>query len=370
MSHLALLSVPLAATPTPTAPSLGPSQALDLFGWVPGQARADAPVPAAAWVSEGFQMGWDYARYQLTPPADHLHEGHPVRQGWQLGRQRFAQRTLTPRTAVRLWLGLRLSAWTRGLQADHPRLNAHYIGQLLPRCCPITREVLTWGQSQDSDAVVTWLDAGRGVVPGNLAVVSRRALAARSSRDAQALQSLAAEAPAHEAADGWTAERWQRWASLVRAAQVDAQPSAAAHQAAVVQPLTALPPLRVRVSTPALGVQVLLSCCFMGPAYARRMMDLAALLPTAPSRHPYFLLMNALLARRMSAPRGADREALRQVMEDAWRHPIVVQRWQALMQGLRPAQCSQWLQRATQRGLTEGDVRWLDDRDDGWTQAA
>jgi hypothetical protein len=99
-------------------------------------------------------------------------------------------------------------------------------------------------------------------------------------------------------------------------------------------------------------------------------MELAALLPTAPARRPYFLLMNALLARRMSAPKGADREALRHVMEDAWRHPIVVQRWRTLMQVLSAEHCRQCLRRATQRGLADGGLRWLDDTEEVWAQAA
>ena len=47
----------------------------------------------------GFEIGWDHAHYRLVPPADHLHAGHPVRQGWEAGQAVFGLRTLraTPR---------------------------------------------------------------------------------------------------------------------------------------------------------------------------------------------------------------------------------------------------------------------------------
>src|SRR6185369_17594134 len=62
----------------------------------------------------GFEIGWDYAHHRLAPPVDHLHEGHPVRQGWDAGKAAFGTRTLRATPHVRKWLQLRLHAWLRG----------------------------------------------------------------------------------------------------------------------------------------------------------------------------------------------------------------------------------------------------------------
>ena len=40
--------------------------------------RARLPM-AKPCDSTGFEIGWDYAQHRLTPPVDHLHEGHSVR---------------------------------------------------------------------------------------------------------------------------------------------------------------------------------------------------------------------------------------------------------------------------------------------------
>lgn len=64
----------------------------------------DTPVDDCPLDAAGFDIGWDYARYRTLPPAQHLHAGHPVRQGWQAGRAVFGHRTLRPTPAVRQWL--------------------------------------------------------------------------------------------------------------------------------------------------------------------------------------------------------------------------------------------------------------------------
>ena len=65
------------------------------------EARADGVTQPAGFEAEGFRIGWEHARYLTTPPADHLHAGHPVRQGWEAGRAAFAGRTLAPARAAR-----------------------------------------------------------------------------------------------------------------------------------------------------------------------------------------------------------------------------------------------------------------------------
>ena len=54
-----------------------------------------SPLPATWSVADrtAFEIGWDHARHRLLPPADHLHAGNPVRQGWEAGQAVFGTRT-------------------------------------------------------------------------------------------------------------------------------------------------------------------------------------------------------------------------------------------------------------------------------------
>jgi hypothetical protein len=73
-------------------------------------------------------------------------------------------------------------------------------------------------------------------------------------------------------------------------------------------------------------------------------------MPHAQARRAYFLFMNAMLARRLSA-RGAVAPALvRHALEQAWSHPLVQQRWQALAQMITPAQAERVLRLVARRG--------------------
>ena len=45
----------------------------------------------------GFELGWDYARYRVQPPAPYGHEPSPLRHGLLAGQAAFGERTLSPR---------------------------------------------------------------------------------------------------------------------------------------------------------------------------------------------------------------------------------------------------------------------------------
>ena len=139
------------------------------------------------------------------------------------------------------------------------------------------------------------------------------------------------------------------------------------HAEAMAHPLTLLPPARVRLLNPAHALQVLLTRLLLGGAYARRMADVATLLPAA-ARRPYALLMNTLLARRLAPGWSASASSVRHALEDAWSHPLVLQRWAPFVQTLSRTQCERVVQRAIQRGWAGSGVRWLpeDQATDGW----
>jgi hypothetical protein len=323
-----------------------------------------AAAEPAGFDATGFEIGWDYAHHRLTPPADHLHGTHPVRQGWEAGRAAFGARTLKPSHHVRQWLALRLQAWLRGQAFEGVMVTPRFLAQIDVAQCPVTRETLTHGLDAPTDAVVLRVFAGAGCAAGNLAVVSRRAAAARgncSAAEAQAIaHRIAASAPA--AVGGLDGPQWERLAALLRMA------APLPHAQLACLPLRVLPPNRLRLLNPVQAVQALLTLLFTGTAYARRMADLGALMPTADARRCYFLFMNTMLARRLAVGWTADRAKVRSTLEEAWGHPVVTRRWEQLALRLTRADCERVVRLAAQRGLGGAGWRWLDDAaaTEGW----
>jgi hypothetical protein len=182
-------------------------------------------------------------------------------------------------------------------------------------------------------------------VAGNLAVVSRQVAQARAALSPQDMAHIVQRLAAGEAASvaGMELPAWRRLQALTSLA------TPLAHDHAAAQPLHVLPPPRVRLLNPVQGLQAVLTMVFTGPGYARQLTDLGAWMPNAQARRAYFLFMNAMLARRLSA-RGAVPPALvRHAMEQAWSHPLVQQRWQALAQAITPAQAEGVLRGVAQR---------------------
>ena len=153
-------AVPPAAT---RAPSASPQLALP-HGALP-------MPPADAFERLGFEIGWDHAQHRLTPPADHLHGGHPVRQGWEAGRLAFGTRTLRPTRSVQTWLQLRLQAWANGLPFEALMVTPHYLAQIDVLQCPVTREVLTHGMGLPTDPGLGWPEASDEVITGLASVM-------------------------------------------------------------------------------------------------------------------------------------------------------------------------------------------------------
>ena len=358
------------------------------------EARApqQAPGIAASAGSDAFEaagraIGRDYARHGLTPGADHLHPGHPVRQGWEAALAGLARGSTSPRPAlrerrhVRRWLELRLAAWMHGRAFDALQVTPGLLARIDATVCPITRQRLAQEgegplpagprrgeqgdregrggreereergmremremlerpeeRAQQEEGVVVALREEAGFVAGNLVVVSRRAARALAG---DAWASLGAEAAR-------------------RATDLRALVTPVPHAQSVEQPLSVLPPPRVRVLNAAHELQVLLTTLFSGGAYARRMSALGTLMPDAASRRAYATLMSTLLARRLESEWAAGREQVRQALEDAWLHPTVQRRWAELMGHLTAAQCARVVRRAMERGLAAGRARWLE----------
>lgn len=306
----------------------------------------------------GFEIGWDHAHYRLVPPADHLHTGHPVRQGWQAGRAAFGQRSLRPTGPVRQWLALRLKAWLAGDDFEGLLVTPNFLAQLAGARCPVTHEPL------GDDAQVERLFLGAGYAAGNLAALSPRAAAAKAQCGWHDAMDFAQQIDdgLHERIAGLDAHEWRRLAVLMSFAT----PLKHAHVAGL--PLLVLPPNRLRVLNPVQALQTLLTLQFCQPGFGRHIADLAVLMPSSVARQAFQIFMHTLLARRVAAGPLAQGAALRQAMEDAWLHPLVQRRWQRLALSLTEADCERIVRTASRRGLTGGECRWLDAdaATDGW----
>lgn len=317
--------------------------------------ECETPATGTPWEATGFEIGWDHARHRLVPPAEHLHEAHPVRQGWQAGQALFGARTLRATAAVRQWLDLRLSAWQRGDAFEDLQVTPNFIAQLEPSRCPVTREPLTHGSGQPTDAVVTRAFHGAGYAAGNLLVLSARAAAAKANcgwDDALAFaRQIESGALPHVA--GLDAAQWQRLAVLMSLA------TPLKHAQVASLPLLALPPNRLRVINPVQALQAVLTRLFTRPAFARNVADLAAVMPSSVVRQAFQVFMHTLLARRVAAGPQADGPALREAMEQAWEHPLVQRRWQRLALSLSMGECEHLVQYAGRRKMAGADCHWL-----------
>jgi hypothetical protein len=385
----------------------------------PSALDAELDQAREAFASDpGFEIGWDHAHYRLTPPAEHLHAGNPVHQGWAAGRAAFGARTLRPTRHVRRSLFLRLQAWLRGESFEPLVVNPRYLALIEPERCPVTGEPLTFAepfgvsrapdvpadgvaesategasegaaditQASDTDAKTTTTPALPAAAPlptdavvmrlrpgaeweaGQLVTVSRRVAQACGQADLAAvravrqrlMQDKADPAPSHGAGavqnpGGLNAGQWQRLEALLSLAQP--QP----HARVASLPLVLLPPPRLQLVNPAQALQALLTRLFCGPAYARRLTDIGALMPHAEVRRTYFLFMHALLARRMAAGVQTERAAVRSAMEACWTHPLIQRRWEQLVLRLTCADCERIVRLAVQRGLAGPGWRFAAD---------
>ena len=295
----------------------------------------------------GFEIGWDYAHRGVTPPVEQLGEGNPLRQGWEAGRALFGSRTLRANRHVRKWLQLRLHAWQRGRAFEDVQVTPAFLARIDVTHCPVTREALTHGTGQPSDASVDRVCNDAAYAAGNLAVMSTRANAAKASHGwADALGFVRQiEAGRLTGIDGLAAAEWSRLAVLMSFV------TPLSHAQAACLPLLVLPPNRLRVLNPVQALQVMLSLQFMRAGYARRIAELTALAPDAETRSELRMFMHTLLARRVAAGRLPDAQALRCAIEDMWCDPLVNRRWQRVSLRLTAADCERIVQLAVRRGL-------------------
>jgi hypothetical protein len=301
-------------------------------------------APGVPMERTGFDIGWDHAHHGLVPPAELLHAGTPVAQGWMAGKSVFGPRCLPCGRFTRQWLALRLLAWRRGIVFDDQQVSANYLSQIHTARCPVTRLPLGGHTHQADAAQVERLNPQAGFATGNLATLSLQAVQARQGISVQqAVRQARAQQAGAPHLGGLDAACWWRLAAL----QSFATPLPFAQAAQI--PLAVLPPNRVRLLNAAQGLQALVTLLFATPGWSTRCRAMAALLPAHTLRQDFNLFVGALAPRVLEA--GRDAPAVRQALEDAWLHDRVQRRWQHFVLTLGETVTEALLERAAAAGL-------------------
>jgi len=301
--------------------AVSPAQAPQANLAKPAQIALDMTTPPVETL--GFDLGWDFAHYGLTPPVVHLFTASPLLQGWQAGRASFGERTLKASRHIRMCLQLRTHALSRGLSFESLQLTANYLQQIDVEHCPVTRQAL---RQQDGAATERSIDRVRddaGYAAGNLAVMSRMANRAKGSHDFEAAQAIARSVAAgpFQQIGGLGPKEWARVATLC--SFVTELP----HEQAAQLPLLVLPPNRLQLFNPIQALQALVTRQLASPGWSQRLARLEALLPAEATKADFNRFVLAFVPRVLTAGELIDPQQIRWALEDAWSDALVQKRW-------------------------------------------
>jgi hypothetical protein len=326
-------------------------------------AVASTPAPQAL----AFELGWDHARYGVAPSLREAYDSLALRNGLIAGQASVAARGRSPSRAVQLWLKLRLQAWCEGQSVEPIQVTPRFVQQLEVSHCPITRERLDANGPACREAAIARVRSDADYAAGNLVMLSSKAqhclrgvTRARAEAFAQHL-----DASADTGLGGLTGAQWARAATLI--GFVEPLP----HEQACRLPLLLLAPNRLRLFNPAQALQVFISRQLLAPGWSLRMSRIEALLPAKVAQRSFQTFFHALLPRVLEAGRDLAPHEQRWAIEDAWREPLVQQRWAAFIQSLSAAECEALVVRAHAKRLGQGLLQTLNDRAavDGWNLA-
>ena len=332
----------------------------------PGQPAARAnPLPLESTQEQlGFALGWDYARHGVAPPHPYGQEPTSLSNGLLAGRAAFGARVLPASRGVQMWLQLRLQAWLRGLSVEDIQVTPHYLDQLDVAHCPVTRAALNPRAIFSNEAAIVRVRHDAGYAGGNLALLGGKAAAAKGTVGYVGAMQLARqlENGLQGGVAGLNAAQWARMAVLC--SFVECLP----HTQACEIPLLVLPPNRLRLFNPAQALQVFISRQLLMPGWSLRVSRIEALVPGKAARHAFQTFFHALLPRVLEAGRNIAEHELRWAIEDAWRHPLVQQRWNAFARPLSATQCEALVLRAHAKRLGQGLIHEHKDgaATDGW----
>ncbi len=320
----------------------------------------------------GFELGWDYAHYGLTPPIPYALEASPLRHGWLASQATFGERTLEATRHARKWLQLRLHAWLRGRSVELVQVTPHYLQQLEVTHCPVTRIAFGHTAFDNAEASIDRVRNDASYAAGNLAVISTKANHAKAAygyrealqlaRQIESSDATAAAGSAPSGLGGLTAAQWSRVAVLC--SFVEPLP----HAEACALPMLVLPPNRLRLFNPSQALQAFISQQLLVPGWSHRLSRLEDLLPTQAIKRSFQMFFHALLPRVLEAGKTVFAHESRWAIEDAWRNPLAQQRWTAFVSQLTPEQCESIVERASAKKLGVSLVQHVSDSQaiDGW----
>jgi hypothetical protein len=327
-------------------------------------ALVDTRPQRSAHEAVGFELGWDYAHYRVTPPAPYAQEPSALHDGLRAGSAAFGLRTLAATRHVRKWLQLRLHAWLRGRSVELVQVTPNYLKQLDVAHCPITRIALSSATLEATDASIDRVRNDAGYAAGNLAVMSTKANHAKGALGFRAVLARVQQIEAEQlpGLGGLTAPQWARVALLCSFVEP------LSHQEALALPLVVLPPNRLRLFNPVQALQAFISQQLLSPGWSQRVSRFEDLLPGKPLKRDFKAFFMALLPRVIEGGRLYATHTARWAIEDAWRSPLVLQRWSEFAAQLTAAQCEALLQKAVARHLSARGIVLLGDASatDGW----
>jgi hypothetical protein len=305
---------------------------------------AMAGVAVAAADATGYALGWDHARYGVTPPPAHLSAASPVRQGWQDGCAAFEPARRLRHAQADAWLALRRSAWMAGQAFDTMTVTPHYLGQLQVTHCPVTREAV-------QTLAITRLGERAVYASGHLAALGPRASAARAGLTwRMALAPLQPDrAVAVTATDGTGAVLSP--AAARRMGVMLSFVTPLRHEEAAMLPLSVLPPNRLHLLNPIQGLQALLTVNLLQSGWSGRLGGLQALVGSATRAADLQRLVLALVARAIGCGHPGDRLRRCWSLEDAWHDPEVLALWRRFALAMDAVRVQSLLAEAARRGL-------------------
>ncbi len=323
------------------------------------------PAPSAQ-ETLAFELGWDHARYGIAPALPRAYESASLCAGLVAGRVGAGRRPGAASRAVQFWLRLRLQAWCLGRSVEPVQVTPRFLQQIDVSHCPVTRAPLDSNHAPCGAAVIARLRNDAAYAAGNLAMLSAKVERASANVScAQALERAAAAANSPDGAgvSGLTGEQWARVATLMSFVEP------MSHEQACELPLLVLPPNRLRLFNPAQALQAFISRQLLAPGWSLRMSRIEALLPAKAAQRALQTFFHALLPRVLEAGRNLAVPEQRWAIEDAWRQPLVQQRWWAFARQLSAAQCEALVVRAHAKRLGQGLLHALNDSAavDGWS---
>ena len=311
---------------------------MSLFAPHPLLDMTSADVPANAHETLGFELGWDHARCGVMPSPAQSFEASSLRSGWAVGHTTNSSRPRVAPRSVQLWLHLRLQAWVLGQRVEPVQVTPRYLEQLEVSHCPITRMPLDASSLLNHEGVFARVRHDAAYVAGNIAVLGARAERARQGlgRERAAELGKSLGSGSSSGLGGLTAPQWKRMAALGSFVEP------LTHAQACEQPLLVLPPNRLRLLNAAQALERLPAgnSSPLAGAFASAV-SRPCCWPKRRSAHSRHSFSCPVATGSGGGPKLAPHE-LRWAIEDAWRSPLVQQRWQAFAHTLVPGDVNHW----------------------------